>query len=257
MKENIPKLEFSVAPLNETFQLIHHFLNPSKKRNWDWSSRIYEGYSKLKSKLDGVKEIKKRKEIEHNFFEEVFKKEKNELERKRDYFQKEWDKINNKIMLALSEIVEQKWDEKDKKVYGRVSLNTICPRYIKVRTFDLFYRFNDKDMIRVAIHELSHFIYFDKWKKVFPKTKEKEFDNPHLIWHLSEMVPKIILNDKRIQKIFKYKFTSYNVYENFKLNGKPLLLYLQEFYDNREDFEDFLKKSWKFVQKYEKEIKAI
>jgi hypothetical protein len=68
------------------------------------------------------------------------------------------------------------------------------------------------------------------------------------------MVPGIILNDKKIQKILKYKFPSYREYQNLTINGKPLLSYLQKFYDNRKDFEDFLKKSWKFVKKHEKEI---
>ena len=71
-------------------------------------------------------------------------------------------------------------------------------------------------MKSVAIHEILHFIYFEKWKKVFPKTQEKEFDAPHLVWQLSEMVPGIILNDKRVQNVFKYKFDSYKEYENFK-----------------------------------------
>ena len=71
------------------------------------------------------------------------------------------------------------------------------------------------------------------------------------------MVPGIILNDKRIQKVFKHKFDSYKEYGNFKLNGKPLLSYLQDFYDGRKDFADFLKKSWKFVKKHKKEINSI
>jgi len=32
---------------------------------------------------------------------------------------------------------------------------------------------------------------------------------------------------------------------------------LQDFYDNRKDFADFLKKSWKFVKQHEKEINSI
>ena len=160
-------------------------------------------------------------------------------------------------MLVLSEIVEQKWPEKDGKIIARVSLNPICPRYIKQRTFDVFYRQNARRMKSVAIHELLHFIYFEKWKRIFPNAKEREFDAPYLVWKLSEMVPKVILNEKRIQEIFKYKFDSYREYENFKLNGKPLLSYLQDFYDDRKDFADFLKQSWEFVKKHEKEINSI
>lgn len=253
---NIPKVEFSIVPVDKIFSLIHYFLNPAKK-DWDWSNIIYKNYPKLKSKLENIKDKKKRKEIECRFFTEVFKKEKIELEKKTKIFQRGWNEINDDIMFILSNVIEQEWLKKDRKIFARVSLNPICPRYIKQRTFDIFYKQKPKYMKSVAIHEILHFIYFEKWKKVFPKTNEKEFDAPHLVWQLSEMVPGIILNDKRVQKVFKYKFDSYKEYENFKLNGKPLLFYLQDFYDSRKDFADFLKKSWKFVKKYEKEINTI
>lgn len=256
MKKNIPKVEFNVAPLNKTFPLIHHFLNPTKG-DWDWSNAIYWGHPKLKNKLENIKNKKKRREIAYRFFTRVFNKEKVKLERKSKICQREWDKINDKVMLVLSEVVEQSWSEKDKKISAGVSLNPICPRYVKQRTFDIFYKDTIRRMKSTAIHEILHFIYFEKWKKVFPKTNEREFDGPHLVWQLSEMVPRIILNDKRVQKVFRYKFVSYKEYEKFKLNGRSLLSYLQNFYDNRKDFADFLRKSWRFVKEYEKEINSI
>src|SRR3989344_4942719 len=199
---NIPKVEFGVAPLDKTFSLIHYFLNPVKV-DWDWSDTIYKNYPELKNKLQDVGNKKKRKEIEYSFFIEVFDRERTELEKRAKIFQREWNKINDDIMLVLSEVVEQEWSDKDRKIFARISLNPICPRYIKQRTFDLFYKQKPQYMKSVAIHEILHFIYFEKWKKVFPKTKEKEF------------------------------------------------------YDNRKDFADFLKKSWKFVKQHEKEINSI
>jgi hypothetical protein len=242
MLKNFPKVEFSIAPLNKIFSLIDFFLNPTKKQ-WDWSIAIYKNYPELKNKLKDVKNKTERKEIEYKYFQMIFKIKRKEFEKKRKIFQKEWNKLNDDVMLVLSKVVEQDWPEKDKKIFARVSLNPICPRYIKQRTFDVFYEQKPNYMKSVAIHEILHFIYFEKWKRVFPKTKEKEFDAPHLVWQLSEMVPKIILSDKRVQKVFRYKFDSYKEYENFKLN--------------RKDFADFLKKSWKFVKKHEKQINSI
>ncbi|MDP3989777.1 MAG: hypothetical protein Q8Q01_01065 [archaeon] len=251
-----PKVEFSIASINRIFPMIHFFLNPTKKQ-WDWSNAIYKNYPELKSKLLTVKDKNKRKEIEYHFFLDVFKKEKNELEKSAKRFQKDWDKINDKVMLVLSEVIEQEWPEKDRTIHGRTSLNPICPRYIKQRTFDVFYKCSHARMKAITMHEILHFIYFEKWKKVFPKTKQREFDSPYLVWKLSEMVPGIILNDDKFQKIFKHKHRPYKEYEKLKIEGKPLLSYLQNFYDNRKDFADFLKQSWKFVKKHEKEINSI
>jgi hypothetical protein len=62
----------------------------------------------------------------------------------------------------------------------------------------------------VALHEILHFIWFEKWKEIFPEHNKKEFESPHLAWKLSEMVPLAILSDSRIQNIFRHKPPVYN-----------------------------------------------
>jgi hypothetical protein len=250
---NIPKVKIKVASLDEIFPIIHSFLNPAEDE-LQWSDTIYKYYPGLKEKLKNIKNKDQRKDTEHNFFKKVLGEKKNELEEKAKDFRKEWDKINDDIMVALSNLTEHEWSEKDKQIIARISLNSICPRYLKERIFDLFYKDNIKDMKSFAIHEISHFIYFEKWKTIFNNTDEKDFEPPTLIWKLSEMMPGVILNDQKIQKVFKYKFESYPEYEKIKLNDKPILAYLQNFYNNRKDFIDFLKKSWVFVNKYQKAI---
>lgn len=251
----IPKVEFKVKPLERYLNVMYYFLNSKGSRNW--SKGIFREYPTLKRKLEYIKNCDERNKITHEYFkkQEIIKKL--ELIKKRKQFQNSWDKINNKALRALSEVVEIKWPKKDKIITAYTTLNPICPRWIKQRTFDLFYKFNMKKMKAVSLHELLHFIYFEKWKEVFPKTNEKEFDGPYLVWELSEMVPPIILSDERIQKIIRHKPPAYKEYIRLKIKNKPLLNHLQKFYDNKRDFEDFIKKSWKFVKKYKKQIKSI
>lgn len=256
MNKNIPKVQFRVASLEKTFPLIHSFLNPNKNEP-NWSDAIYGHYPELKNKLQGIKNKKARRIAEYKYLESIFIKEKHKLEKSRESFQCQWDKINNEIMLALSEVIEQNWPEKDKRIIARVTLNPIYPRFPKERMFDIFYKQKAEYMKSVAIHEIFHFLYFEKWKDIFPKTKEREFDSPYLVWQLSEMAPGIVLNDPKIQKVFEYKFRSYKEYENLEINGRSIMSYLKNFYDDKKDFEDFLKKSWKFVKEYKKEINTI
>lgn len=253
MGKNYPKVKFVIAPFKKIFPLIHYFLNP-RKGDFDWSNAVYWGYPKLKRKLINIKDKKEREKIEYQFFRVFYNKNLNLLNKKKIFFQKEWDKINEEVMNILSEICEIDWLKKDYQMKARISLNPICPRWIKSRTFDIYYKDNLRRMKGTAIHELLHFIYFEKWKKVFPKTEDKEFDSPHLVWQLSEMVPGIILNDFRVRRVFNYKFKSYKEYEKIKINGKFLYSYLKDFYKQRKDFEDFLRRSWRFVKKHERKI---
>lgn len=252
----IPKVKFEVAPLEHYIKHVCHFLNPGRG-DWDWSNIILKNYPKLKEKLRKIKAKKQRNKTTYNFFREMEKNKKLEFIKNKKKFKKEWGKINDKVMRTLSVIVETKWPKNSVEITCFLTLNPICPRDIKKRTFDLFYKSNIWKMKAISLHEILHFIYFEKWKQIFPKTKEREFEAPHLIWFLSEMVPPSIQKDRKIQKIFKHKPLVYKELEKCKINGKPLLKHIQEFYDKRKDFADFLKQSWKFVKKHEKEIKKL
>ncbi len=252
----IPKLQVNIARLDDIFPSLHYFLNPPKGR-WGWSQVIYRFYPKLAVVLRTTKDNKERKKAEYYFFTQVLKENKSALIKKKENFQKEWKVINDKIMLTLAELVEYKWPKKDKFILARLSLNPICPRYLQQRTFDVFYRWETRRMKAMAIHEIFHFIYFEKWKSVFPETLPKEFESPHLIWHFSEMVIGVVLNDQRLQNIFEYPFHSYREYRQMTINGAPLLSYLKNFYDRRKSFADFLIQSWQFVDQHRKRILAV
>ena len=249
-----PKVKFEVASIKHLMPPINHFLNP-KKGAWDWSKHILDKYPSLDKKLKKIKKPSERKKMAHDFFEDFILKNKNLLEKKAEEFNKEWSKLNDDFMKAISEALEIDWPKKDKEIRAFISPNPICPRYLKQRIFDVYYLSSLDWMKAVTVHEILHFIYFEKWKKVFPKTNEKHFEIPHLVWKLSEIVPKAILSDERVQKIFKHNPTVYDEYHELKINGKPLLDYIDEFYFKRKNFKDFLKKSWVFVNKHKSSLK--
>ena len=255
MKTRIPKVRFKIAKLKDIIPLINFFLNP-KEGGWDWSHYILNKYPELKKKLSNVKNKERRKKITQTFFEKQQKKEIENLNKAKERYQKTWERINDDVMITLSEIVEQKWPKNLDKITARISLCPINPRHIKSRTFDIYYKSSIHDSKATNIHEILHFIYFEKWKKLFPKIPEKKFDAPYLVWDLSEMATSIILSDKRIQKIFKHKPHPYKEHEKIKINEKYLLTYLREFYKKRKNFDNFLRDSWKFLNKNNNIIKG-
>src|SRR3989344_2707540 len=249
----IPKVEFKIPPTIQVLGTIWYFLNPDKKE-WDWKDRVLDKYPKLKKKFYQTQDINERKKIVSEFFLNYEKKNKNKIECKKNQFQKSWNIINDKYMKAISEVVEIDWSKDCENMTAWITLNPICPRDIQKRSFDVFFKFTAGKGKEVGVHEILHFIYFEKWKQVFKKYNEKEFDYPHLVWKLSEIVPKAIMSDIRIQRAFKHKPEVYKVWERTKINNKPLLDYIQEFYDKKKDFASFLKESYEFVKKYEQEL---
>lgn len=249
----IPKVKFEVGALDDYFKIFREFF-AIESGEMDWSEVVYQCYPGLKEGLIKIKNKKERQEFEYQFFAQVFRDKERQIYEKTELFQQEWDVINNKIMLVLADMVEHDWSLKDEKIIARVTLNPICPRYINERMFDVFYGMDVDTMKSISIHELLHFIYFEKWKEVFPGTDVREFESPYLIWKLSEMMTGVILNDTRLQKVFKHEFRTYDEFENLQLGDQSLITMIDEIYHERDDFADFLHKSWSLVKENEKEL---
>jgi hypothetical protein len=249
----IPKIEFVSVDKKEHVENIAGFLNPAY--GWDWSERILLEYPELEKRIGDEKNGENKKKIAIEFFSDFFKLHQDELVEKAKVFQELWNKINDLVMVALEEVIEERWSKNDKIFIAAVGLNPICPRDILGRYFLLFYKMNEYEMKRTVVHEILHFIWFEKWKSIFPDATNEDLDAPTLSWKLSEIVPLAILSDKRIQKIFKHYPIVYDEWQLIKINNTLLLEYIQEFYNNRKDFEDFVKKSWDFVNKYREALK--
>lgn len=235
---------------------MKRFLFPGKG-DWDWSKYIFYHHKNLKKhfkdKFDKERKIKIKK-----YIKKFYAKNLRELEKKKKFFEKRWEKINNKFEKALCELLEIDAKKINFKIACFISICPICPRDLKEKNFSIFYRQKWSDARLTIAHEILHFYYFYKWKKVFPKHSEKNFDGPHIIWHLSEILAVVLLNTKNLQKILKKKAIPYEEYRTFKINNTPLINYFDKLYEeHKRNFSNFLKKAYKEILKYKKEIMKI
>jgi len=253
-----PKVTFSVISFDEMIPNLIYFVTRDRGTQWDWSHYIFKYYPSLETELESNNGPASEEDIVNSYFARVYNDRSVELVAKKEEIQEKWDEINDELMLTLASVVEIEWPVFLKDFSARISLNPICPRFLNKNTFDIFYQSPINGKIHTTTHELLHFIYFWKWKNVFPNVNSREFNSPYMVWHLSEMVTGVILNDPRIQKIIQYPSHTYGIYERTKVKGKPLTSYLSEFYNARKDFRDFLLTSYQFLLNNEEEIeKAV
>lgn len=242
-----PKVNFTIGKVEDYISIIKHFINSG------WEGQIYSIYPDLKERLQNTSnkdlEIKK-------FFKNQEKKFAPIIEKVQKDFQNSWNKLNNDLMIALEDINEIKWDEKFNDFTARITLNPICPRYLEHNAFDVYFGLADVTMKTIVLHEISHFIFFEKFNKIFPNIDKEEFEHPHLVWKLSEAVPEILLKDKRIADIFEVQDDAvcYESIRKLEIGKERITDTLNKFYNDREDFEDFVKKSFEFFKTNEKEI---
>ena len=253
------KIEFIFSPEYD-IKMISHFVSPDEK-DWDWSEKIFRFHPKLKKKLNGVDEVKKRDEIVKNYVKGWFQNSSNynKIQNRKKEIEKKWLNIHNKFILILKKEFNLK-QHKQKTITCSVSINPICPRKLNTNFFSVFYGYDINSILVIIAHEITHFFYFDKWKKTFPNSDPKTFGGPHIIWHLSEIMAPIILAEPKIQKLLNKLDMGYKEYGKIKINGRNIIEHFDFLYKNfgkKKDFGEFLKEAYKEIKKYEKELNEL
>jgi len=140
-----------------------------------------------------------------------------------------------------------------------ISINPICPRFLNDWSFSIFYNYKEiSHAMEVIMHESCHFLYFEKWRNLYPKMSPKKFESPYIEWHLSEIIAPIILNDSRIQKLLKQKAFFYTEHEKIKIGDKTAPKYFTDLYiklSEKNDFEKIIKESYQAIKNYKELFK--
>lgn len=250
----LPKVKFEVFDISENLDNLVWYLNRENSKNspLNFYEFTLDLFPNLKNKITADMTEEERylileKEVKP-ILEESSKNAKDILK-----YQKAWDKINDEIMQELENKLEIKWP-KDTKIVCQVGLLPVCPRDIMGRTFVINYGFSKEKMIATAIHEICHFIYFEKWKEIFPKFSEEEFDFPHIAWYLSEAMIDPLINNATFKKYTKEDLEAYSVFYETYIDGKSIIDTLRDYVQNN-PIDVAIKKGYEFFQKHEDEIK--
>ena len=252
---NMPKVKFIDIPLSKEIDWIHGFLFQNK---WGWGKYIIRKHPEIKKVFSFKTEAEQVKFLRNYIIQ--FKKDNQKLiEKNQIEYQKVWKKIEKEFFITLSEIIQIDWPKNRKTIKALVSLNPICPRFLNDWSFSIFYNYKKiSHAMEVIMHESCHFLYFEKWKKLYPKMDSKKSESPYLEWHLSEILSPIILNDPKIQKLLKRKADFYIEHKRIKIGNKTVPKYFNDLYKKiniDKNFDEFLKKSYKTIKNNRKLFK--
>ncbi len=248
----LPKVKFIEIPIKTEIDWIYGFLF---KNEWGWGKVIIRRHPGLKAIY------KLRTEKERILFLEKYilnfrKENKKRIMSKKKEIETAWLSIEKKYLALLSEIIGMPWPSRRKEIKAMISINPICPRFLRVWGFSLSFDYKIKDAIETIMHEICHFLYFEKWKELFPKSEKKTFDHPYIEWHLSELIAPVILNDKKIQKHLNQKAEFYNEHKRIKINGLSAPVYFSKLYNSYLDkggkIDDFIKEAYRIIKKHKK-----
>ena len=178
---------------------------------------------------------------------------------KQAFYQAHWNAHEAEIQTAFSEIFSLDLTGQFDDMTANITLNPICPRYLSAHSFDVFFKNSPSGALGMALHEITHFLWFDVWAEVFDEDSPEQYETPHLPWIFSEMVVDPILKgDKRLYALDPYSQNEGSAYECFytmQIAGVPILQTLGEWYQSM-SIREFMKTGFSFCQAHEAEIRA-
>lgn len=168
-----------------------------------------------------------------------YEKQQNKVEEQIKKSQQIWDENEETITKELARIFKFEY-EGQKRCYGELSVNPVCPRYLDLWNFDVCIGYTPEQTIQTTVHELLHFAWFEKWKTIFPDWEKQDFERPANAWLLSEIAVDSIGKSSKLSCYLKDQ-PAYNYLYSAQIEGQNLIEYFRELY-RKNSIEDFMKK---------------
>ena len=124
----------------------------------------------------------------------------------------------------------------------------VFPRYLDYFGFSIGIKIDDFGIKKISAHETLHFLWFEKWKELYPDCKRREFDSPYTPWLYSEMVTDPILNSDKIKRILKIDEKSYSSFYNIKDGNDYMMDNLKKIYNSNLNINEKINQGYEYIK---------
>lgn len=250
------ELKFVVPSFEYMINSIFTFLN--EETGDFFKDPIFKLYPQINSKkYDSLICETEKKNYITKVLKEKYTDDINVFQEKVELYNYHWQSNKEDIIKAFEENFNIKLDNKLNDMIGYLGLNPICPRFLDTHIFEVCYFNSERGAVGTALHEIVHFIWFEIWHEYFNDCRE-EYESPHLKWIFSEMIPELIMRDKRLRIINPY-FEYGCIYEYFykiKIKEGYLIEILYDMYKSME-IQEFMKKGYLLCEQNEEIIRSF
>ena len=239
----VPKVVFRPMTLEENIKVIEwaYFENNG---SLDVHQYLLEYYPEL-SEVEGYDRGVILEKIHEVVSRDYFQYEKKIYDEVRRY-QSSWDKYNDKYMMEISKYLNCSWDD-IREISASVGLIPVFPRYLDTYSFSISTNVKEDMLNEKVAHETLHFLWFLKWKSLFPNTSRREFDSPFMPWVYSEMVVDPILNSPAVSKLFDNSARAYDSFYDYQYDGKSVMSVLKDIYLEDNSIEEKIVYGYQYV----------
>lgn len=245
-KNNTPKILFKPLKFKDNLSLV----------NWaffetDETLNLHKATKELFPELSNVNLNMPKKEV-HKILTKVVKNHYNKCKQSiknciKNY-QNIWQKYNDKYFTQLCDVLNCEWPKNKNKIVCNIGVIPVFPRYLDKVSFSVSMNISDEKLVETCAHESLHFLWFHKWKQLYPNFNKEEFESPHLVWRYSEMVVDPILNTKNFYNLLHTKILSYESFYNLKHKNKFVMQELKNIYNKKGNIEGKIENGFKYIK---------
>lgn len=125
-----------------------------------WSDALFYFYPNLSKEKMTALDAAGRKAYLLGALRPVWEGLKEELDSKVRLYQAQFDQYHAQIEDALSEAFETDTGKLFNDLAANITLNPVCPRFLKEKYFDLFYKNSERGALGISLHEGIHYLWF-------------------------------------------------------------------------------------------------
>ncbi|MBQ3020745.1 MAG: hypothetical protein IJD92_00805 [Bacilli bacterium] len=242
----LPKVRFREMTLEENIEIIKwsYFEKDESLDIHNYTIQLFPSLQDIDNNLSKEKVYK----IIENIVTKVYENNKETIKKEVKRYNKIWNKYNDIYFESLYNYLNTKIDN-IKIIYASIGIIPVSPRYLDTYSFSTTINLNDKDIIAITAHETLHFMWFNKWKELYPDCKRYEYDTPYLAWKYSEMVTDPILNSKEIKNILNIDEKAYDSFYTIKDNNTSMMANLINIYNKDQSIEEKIKEGYEYIKK--------
>lgn len=241
MRINKPSVKFEVQSLDYSVKSLLLF---DGEELYNYSYKNFGISPSALIKLNNNEKFKYlKKALKKAFNDKIFK-----LQEVQKALTTRWNQIKSIVFDEFEKIFGFKFSS-DFDVYtANLTLNHICPRFLDKKTFDLSYVEDIDFLIEIVIHELTHFVWFEKWKHIFPDYDVSQFEYPHKVWIFSELAIDPIFKNTKLKQ-FSRPNPAYSYFYGTIINNTPIMNYFNQLFKEH-NIQNFLKLGIKFIDSH-------
>ncbi len=223
-----------------------------------WSEPLFHFYPQIDKPELTKRTLPDKKNYLMDVFSDIYESTKEELNSKVIRYNSHFQKHKGQIEAALSDAFDLDAHSVFNDLTGNVTLNPICPRFLKERCFDVFYMNSERGALGLSLHEVIHYFWFSVWNRHFGDSYD-EYETPSLKWILSEMVVEAIMSDERLSSLNPYFPKEnggciYPYFQNMLVDGTPVLDVINTLY-HKHRITDFMEAAYAYCERHEKAIR--